>query len=78
LNALPPAQASDIPWLLDWMEAANATNKLSDEMRWNVVTSGPNWRVETDYRSVRWDDVIEALSRQSSWPAAAARYPSLF
>jgi hypothetical protein len=20
LNALPPAQASDIPWLLDWME----------------------------------------------------------
>jgi hypothetical protein len=28
LNALPPAQASDILWLLDWMEAANATNKL--------------------------------------------------
>ena len=28
LNALPPAQASDIFWLLDWMEAANAVNKL--------------------------------------------------
>lgn len=28
LNALPPAQANDIPWLLDWMDAANATNKL--------------------------------------------------
>ena len=28
LNALPPAQASDIPWLLDWMEAANAASKL--------------------------------------------------
>jgi len=28
LNALPPPQASDILWLLDWMEAANATNKL--------------------------------------------------
>jgi len=28
LNALPPAQASDISWLLDWMEAANATYKL--------------------------------------------------
>jgi len=27
LNALP-AQANDIPWLLDWMDAANATNKL--------------------------------------------------
>jgi hypothetical protein len=28
LNALPPAQATDILWLLDWMDAANATNKL--------------------------------------------------
>src|ERR1700693_5909660 len=28
LNALPPAQASDLPWLLDWMDAANAANKL--------------------------------------------------
>ena len=28
LNALPPAQASDLPWLLDWIEAANAVNKL--------------------------------------------------
>src|ERR1700683_5041650 len=27
LNALPPAQANDLPWLLDWMDAANATNK---------------------------------------------------
>jgi hypothetical protein len=28
LNALPPAQANDIIWLLDWMDAANTTNKL--------------------------------------------------
>src|SRR5215472_1175693 len=28
LDALPPVQASDIPWLLDWMETANTTNKL--------------------------------------------------
>jgi len=28
LNALPPVQASHIFWLLDWMEAANATHKL--------------------------------------------------
>src|SRR5580658_5589580 len=28
LNALPPAQAGDLDWLLDWMEAANATSKL--------------------------------------------------
>jgi hypothetical protein len=28
LNALPPAQGNDILWLLDWMDAANAVNKL--------------------------------------------------
>ena len=28
LNALQPAQGSDISWLLEWMDAANATNKL--------------------------------------------------
>jgi hypothetical protein len=28
LNALPPAQGNDVSWLLDWIEAANATNKL--------------------------------------------------
>jgi hypothetical protein len=28
LNALPPAQASDISWLPDWMDAANTINKL--------------------------------------------------
>jgi hypothetical protein len=28
LNALPPPQASDIEWLMDWTMAANATNKL--------------------------------------------------
>ena len=28
LNALPPMQASDVPWLIDWIEAANAANKL--------------------------------------------------
>ena len=28
LNALPPAQASDIEWLLDWVDAANTASKL--------------------------------------------------
>jgi hypothetical protein len=28
LNALPPAQASDLDWLIDWIGAANATIKL--------------------------------------------------
>ncbi|HET7886577.1 MAG TPA: hypothetical protein VFL62_10155 [Bradyrhizobium sp.] len=28
LNALPPVQGGDLPWLLDWIEAANTVNKL--------------------------------------------------
>ena len=28
LNALPPAQGSDLSWLPDWMDAANATGKM--------------------------------------------------
>ena len=28
LEALPPAQASDMNWLMDWTDAANATHKL--------------------------------------------------
>ena len=28
LNTLPPTQASDLDWLIDWIEAANATIKL--------------------------------------------------
>lgn len=28
LNALPPVQANDLPWLLDWVDAANSIVKL--------------------------------------------------
>jgi hypothetical protein len=34
-------------------------------MKWSVTTTGPNWRVETDYHLVRWDDVIETFSRRT-------------
>ena len=35
--------------------------------RWRITTSGPDWRTETDYRVVRWDDIIDEGSRQSMW-----------
>jgi hypothetical protein len=37
----------------------------ADPMEWSVTTTGPNWRVETDYHLVRWDDVIETFSRRT-------------
>ncbi len=37
----------------------------ADQIGWNVTTTGPDWLVETDYRLVRWDDVIEAYGRRS-------------
>jgi hypothetical protein len=37
----------------------------ADQTKWSVTTTGPNWRVETDFHLVRWDDVIEAFSRRA-------------
>lgn len=36
----------------------------ADQIQWNVTTTGPNWQVETDYRLVRWDDVIDGFARR--------------
>lgn len=38
-----------------------------DEASWRVVTQGPDWRVETEYRLIRWDDVIAAATRRPQW-----------
>ncbi len=38
-----------------------------DQAAWSIVTSGPNWRVETEFRLVRWDDLIEAAGRWPMW-----------
>lgn len=37
----------------------------TDQTRWTVTTTGPNWQVETDYHFIRWDDVIEDFSRRT-------------
>src|SRR5262249_51652349 len=39
----------------------------ADQIAWNVDTAGPNWRVHTCYRFVRWDDVMEGFQRRPSW-----------
>jgi hypothetical protein len=45
--------------------AVDGSHDTTDQVRWNVTTTGPNWLVETDYRLVRWHDVIEAYGRRS-------------
>ena len=39
----------------------------TDQIKWKVTTTGPNWQVETDYHLVRWDDVIETFRRRPIW-----------
>src|SRR6185295_10221176 len=35
--------------------------------QWRVETRGPNWSVETEYRSLYWGDVVEADFGRSEW-----------
>jgi len=39
----------------------------ADEATWHITTTGPNWRVETRYCLVRWDDIIRDVARQPWW-----------
>ena len=45
--------------------AVDGLRGTTDQIQWNVTTTGPDWLVETDYRLVRWHDVIEAFGRRS-------------
>ena len=38
----------------------------SDQRQWSVTTTGPNWRVQTDYHLIRWDDVIDSFRDRSA------------
>jgi hypothetical protein len=39
----------------------------ADEVTWDITTTGPNWRVETRYCLVRWDDIIGSFARRPWW-----------
>jgi hypothetical protein len=34
---------------------------------WRIETRGPNWRVETDYSLLRWDDMVAADFARPDW-----------
>jgi hypothetical protein len=44
-----------------------ALDETPDQAKWSVTTQGPNWQVQSDYRLVRWDDVIEDFNGQTVW-----------
>ena len=47
--------------------STGAVQENPDQAKWSVITRGPNWCVESDYRLIRWDDVIENFSSQTIW-----------
>src|SRR5258705_9830403 len=44
-----------------------ALDENADQAKWSVITKGPNWQVESDYRLVRSDHGIEDFSGQKVW-----------
>lgn len=72
---LPPAwvQARFVRELRRFERAWSVTASVSemtvetDQAAWNVITSGPNWQVETRCRLVRWDDVMAEYARRPMW-----------
>jgi len=52
-----------------WSATASVSEMTAetDQEAWEVNTAGPNWRVETRCRLVRWDDVIAELGGRPMW-----------
>jgi hypothetical protein len=54
-----------------WNVQGNASPaKLSADgavASWSVETSGPNWRITTDFHWFRWDDFVSADMAKSDW-----------
>lgn len=46
---------------------ASAAQTGPDVATWQVSSFGPNWQVETEFRLVRWDDIVATTNRQSLW-----------
>jgi len=49
-----------------WASQATVTDAdPAADASWRVAAAGPNWQVETDFRLVRWDDIIAEAGRRS-------------
>lgn len=50
------------------VSAASSKPVVGDDLAtWQVTTSGADWRVESEFRLLRWDDVIQAEVAQPMW-----------
>ncbi len=50
------------------VSAVSSEPVIGDDLAtWQVVTTGADWRVETEFRLLRWDDVIETEIAQPMW-----------
>ena len=71
LNALPPAQASDIEWLLDWVDAANTVGKLftrygsKQESQPDLTALARNMAEYEDQYAVAMNFMIRAQAREA-------------
>ncbi|HET7681293.1 MAG TPA: hypothetical protein VFK79_14305 [Xanthobacteraceae bacterium] len=50
-----------------WSAQAAVSDIGASDETWRITASGPNWSVETDYRLVAWNDVIEAAAKKPMW-----------
>jgi hypothetical protein len=71
LNALPPAQARDVMWLLDWVEAANTVSKLftrygsKQESQPDLTALARNMAEYEDQYAVALNFMIRAQAREA-------------
>lgn len=50
-----------------WSVQASVSDISGDDESWRIDASGPNWKVETQFRLIGWDDVIGAAARKPAW-----------
>lgn len=67
-----------------WKVEATPSKPHEDEgcLSWSVATSGPDWRVSTDFELWAWDDIVHKASARPSplriWDAAGVYLEFLF
>src|SRR5258708_16674961 len=52
-----------------------ALDENADQAKWSVITKGPNWQVESDYRLFGWDHVIRFYPPTTSSPPSFPPHP---